>query len=281
MIAIREKGLVATFCPAKGRTTPVIVLGGSGGGIPEARAELLAKQGLPALALAYFNAENLPPALREISLEYFERAIDWLESWCGSEGVALWGGSRGAEVALLLGTLFPKRVKAIAAHVPPSAVYGAMDGTETPAWTYRGQPVIPNAPFPYPRSLTGGKTETAPLATAPIFLTGMQERADFARSAIPVEKLECPLLLISAEDDQVWPSPLFCQQLLERLAAHRSPIERIHLRYPGVGHAPTKKIVAQHPTLGHWFLNGGSAEANALAAADWLHQTAQFFIARL
>ena len=55
------------------------VLGGSGGGLPQGLAALLASHGYVALALAYFSYEHLPAELVSIPLEYFETGMRWLQ----------------------------------------------------------------------------------------------------------------------------------------------------------------------------------------------------------
>ena len=58
---------------APARSTAVMVLGGSEGGLrySTANARDLAQAGFPAFATAYFGMEGLPPYLEEIPLEYF------------------------------------------------------------------------------------------------------------------------------------------------------------------------------------------------------------------
>lgn len=277
-IPIRENGLVGTLFRKGNPSSAIIVLGGSSGGLNEDRAQQLAEQGFAALALAYFAAESLPPTLKQIPLEYFENAIELLRSETGKIG--LWGGSRGAELSLILGSLFSNKINAIAAHVPSSVVYGALDDHSKPAWTYRGEPFAPNAPFIYTQSATG-ENETSAIAATPSFLGGMEDKKAFAASVIPVEKIQCPLLLISAQDDQMWPSSLFAQQIVDRLTAHKSPIYYTHLSYPGVGHAPAKGRAGLHPIMKRWFAYGGNPEDNAFAAKDWWNQTVHFFKERL
>jgi hypothetical protein len=51
---------------------------GTGGGLCEYRASLLAGHGFAVLALAYFRFEDLPENLGDVSLEYFEEAVDFL-----------------------------------------------------------------------------------------------------------------------------------------------------------------------------------------------------------
>ncbi len=275
-IPIRKAGLVGTLFRKGNPKSAVIVLGGSSGGLWETRAQILAENGFAALALAYFATESLPPKLNQIPLEYFEKAISFMESETGICKLALWGGSRGAEASLILGTLFPNRIHAIAAHVPSSVIYGSLDHSNQAAWTFQGKPIAPNAPFQYSFE-TNGESEDLAIAVTPSFLDSMRDKEAFERSAIPVEKLMCPLLLISAEDDQMWPSALFAKQIVDRLARHQSPIYCSHLNYKGVGHAPSRGTVGLHPIMKRWFFYGGNPADNAFAAKDWVEQTILFF----
>ena len=280
-IAVRERGLVATrFLPPSKTPLPiVVVLGGSSGGLSEGRAHLLASHGIPALALAYFGCEGLPSTLKKIPLEYFEEALDWLKRHpaIDPERIGLWGTSRGGELALILGALFPDRVKAIAAHVPSSAFYGSLDN-EAAAWTYRGEPLGPNAPFPpVIFDPSQGASPARAICLTPFFLEGMEQEAAFDAARIPVEKIKRPLLLISGQEDQMWPSALFCRQIASR-AAHS-----VHLSYPGAGHCifpphtPTTFNSDFHPQAKLWFDFGGNPKDNAFARADAWKQTLSFF----
>lgn len=56
----------------------IIDLFGSGGGLCEYRASLLARRGFAVLALAYFRFEDLPEYLNDVSLDYFEEAVDFM-----------------------------------------------------------------------------------------------------------------------------------------------------------------------------------------------------------
>lgn len=273
---IRENGLIGTFFRQGNPSSAIIVLGGSSGGLNESRAEALAKEGFATLALAYFGLESLPPRLKQIPLEYFETAIRRLKQEPGIERIGLWGGSRGAELSLILGALFPDQIDAIAAHVPSSVVYGTFETEESAAWVYRGEPISPSAPFLF-HAADSGDSKISAIAATPSFLNGMKDKTAFDAAAIPVEKITCPLLLLSAEDDQMWPSSLFAKQIVERLVQHKSPIYCSHINYPGVGHAPGKGEAGLHPILKKWFSYGGNPVDNAFAAKDWLKQTVKFF----
>jgi dienelactone hydrolase len=282
-IAIRQKGLVgALYLPEKRGLFPLIItLGGFRGGLSESRAEKLCSFGFAAISLAYFGAPGLPQSIQEIPLEYFEKAICWASKHphIDPKRIALWGVSRGAELSLLLGSLFPSQFRAIVATVPTSAVYGSIL-SEAPAWVHRGRALLPNAPLSFGNlgSSIGQKPESA-LALTPYFLEGMKERAAFEASKIAVERIDCPLLLISGEDDQMWPSSVFSEQILERLEARGSSILRLHFSYPGAGHAisSSENLVELHPETKIWLAFGGNVGDNARAKADSWEKTVHFF----
>lgn len=56
----------------------IIDLYGTGGGLPEYRACLLANYGFAVLALAFYGYEDLPKEMKEFHLEYFEEAINYM-----------------------------------------------------------------------------------------------------------------------------------------------------------------------------------------------------------
>jgi len=135
-IPVREKGLVGTlFLPGSEGNYPVVItLGGSGGGLYEGEAAILASHGYAALALAYFGIDPLPAGLYNIPLEYFKTAIDWLKSQeiIDSNKLTVMGFSKGCELALLLGSTFPD-IRVVIGY-NGSGFAGA-------AWTYQGKSV--------------------------------------------------------------------------------------------------------------------------------------------
>src|SRR3989344_6437973 len=102
-IPVREQGLVGTLFYSGSPSSAVMILGGSSGGMRESKAEQLATHGFAALALAYFAEEHLPAGLKQIPMEYFAKAIAWLRKVEGIQRIGIWGSSRGAEAALILG----------------------------------------------------------------------------------------------------------------------------------------------------------------------------------
>lgn len=49
-----------------------------GGGLTEPRASLLANKGFVVLALAYYGYQDLPKKPKNLDLEYFEEAVNFL-----------------------------------------------------------------------------------------------------------------------------------------------------------------------------------------------------------
>ena len=279
---VRDDGLVATlFRPAGAQPRPaIIVVPGSGGGVPEGSAALLASHGFVGLALAYFRAGHLPDALAEIPLEYFETAIRWLRGHDAVAGrpLGVMGGSRGGELALLLGATFPE-FRAVVGYVPSGIVHAGISGGDLretrrrPAWTYRGEAV----PFVSSRDasrMDDPPVSPEPLALTPIFLRALEDRAAVEAAEIPVERINGPVLLISGQDDQMWPSPVLAEIAMKRLARHQHRFPYTHLSYPGAGHLigqpglPATVSASLHPLAGRSLAFGGTPKANAAAAAD-------------
>jgi dienelactone hydrolase len=286
--AVSAEGLVgAFFAPADRSSRPgVLVLGGSDGGLAEGAAALLASHGFATLALAYFRAERLPPELMEIPLEYFATAIRWLGRQPGvaAGGLGVVGRSRGGELALVLASMFPE-ITTVVGYVPSGVVHAgiaaspAAGGAPRSAWTYRGKPLpfVPPAGDGLPPAAASPET---PLELTPMFLKSLENRSAVEAAGIPVERISGPVLLISGEDDRLWPSPVLAEIAAARLAAHKRPVT--HLRYKGAGHmigpigVPATANTILHPLRGRAMALGGTPAGNAAAAADSWPRVLQF-----
>jgi dienelactone hydrolase len=288
-IPIREQGLVGTlFLPVDPIPHPaVIILNGSDGGMHENAAALLASRGYAALALAYFGMEDLPKELINIPLEYFEKAIGWLQKQkqVVPHKIAVIGLSRGGELALLLGATFPA-IRAVIAGAPSGIVYGGVKSNSSdyssPSWTQYGVPLpyVPYKPTFFDTVMFLGKWLThTPFVSKPAFLQTLQKRKEVAEATIPVEKIQGPILLLSGQQDQLWPSAQFSELILERLRSHKHPYLYEHLSYAEAGHfvcfpyglPSLPPMIALSPVAGMLIVFGGTPGAQAAAATDsWL-----------
>jgi len=280
--ALRESPLSGVFFqPPTDEARPgVIVLGGSSGKLLFASqvAALLAGHGFPSLALAYFGLDGLPRNLIEIPIAYFRTAMAWFASRPGvrRDAIGIVGRSRGAELALLLATRFPA-IRSVVAYCPSSIVWNGLRGDEPvdlSAWRESDRPV------PFLSLMATGLSDlrsrvlrTAPVALTPLFGAAL-DGAVPPETIIPVEKTNGPILLISGDDDRMWPSARMGDQIIERLAAHGHPFRSRHCRYPGAGHLMRSPGV---PTsvLDNTFAFGGRGPAQAAAnRAAWTESIA-------
>jgi dienelactone hydrolase len=250
------------FLPNKvGKSPGVLVLGGSEGGTPARRAAWLASHGYAALALAYFHAEGVPDMLHNIPLEYFGQALGWMEQRpeIDRDHIAVMGVSRGGELALQIGSLY--RVQAVVAYVPANVRYPACcGGVAGAAWTWKGMPLEYAQP---------GRDRTIPVSTP--------------GAVIHVETTPGPILVISGQDDGIWPSSLMTNAVVGRLRlTHFAyPFER--LDYPHAGHRaglpdiiPAWTSPVPHPVSGTMENFGGSPEGNAASSLDAAPKVLEF-----
>lgn len=292
---IRDEGLSATlFTPATPGPHPVVmVLNGSGGGINEPRAALYASRGYAALAVGYFKSPGRSDYISDTHLEYFETALQWIHRELHPKDgfVALSGQSRGGELVLLLGSLFPHLVKAVIGYVPSALVHCAQNacdpakGREGPAWIFRGQPI--------PDIWSNNRTASwAPWDEGPeprrhtaAMLTALQDPDAVERARIRVERIDGPVMLLSATDDGSWPSSLYSKMVKDHLAANHHPYPVEHHDWEGGGHAilfpyvPTTHLFYAHPVSRRLSTSGGTPAVNALAnEQSWI--AVQAFLAR-
>ena len=276
---VRDEGLVATlFRPRDSGTHPtVIVVGGSGGGLWEAPAALLASHGFVTLAFAYFGIDPLPPGLREIPLEYFGKGIRWLQRQEGvqPQPLGVLGQSRGGELALLLGATFPE-IGAVVAYVPSGVLWMGIqlgDAARTqavPAWTFDGRPI----PF-MRRGIDAAAVDWThqPVALSPGYCAALQDSEIVEHATIPVERSRGPILMISGQEDHM-SSPKLAEIAEQRAKHYNFSFDVEHLSYPDAGHLltlpylPTTIRQSCHP-IRHVDVDfGGTPAGDAFARAD-------------
>lgn len=235
------------------RHAGVIVLGGSEGGLGGPEAAMLAARGFAALSLAYFGATGLPRTLQDIPIEYFGKAVHWMRSVpdVDPEAIALYGASRGAEAALMAASMFPE-IKAVVARSPSHVRWEGATANQLPGgpvWTYEGKP-LPYVPIHigvgFAARYAWSSVTRTPVAFAPMFRDSLAH-SDPAPAEIQVERIHGPLLLLSGNDDQIWPSSWMSSLILERLKRNRHPYCDEYVTYDGVGHWLP---IAYEPTAG-------------------------------
>lgn len=280
-IEVREQGLVGTvFLPSTPGPHPaVMILNGSGGGMNEPRAALYASHGYVAFALAYFKAPGLSDYISNTPLEYFKKGLDWLRATYTplNDFVAINGQSRGGELVLLLASVYPEAVSAVVAYVPGAVVHSGQNaadpaiGREGPAWLLNGQPLT--HVWENNKSATWAPYDEgpAPHRHEKAILTALQDPEAVARARIPVERIQAPIILLSATDDGAWPSSLYSKMVVDWLEQQGFTHEVCWVDTPDGGHSivfpyiPTTQLIYTHPVSKRISTSGGRADANALS----------------
>jgi dienelactone hydrolase len=288
---LAEDGLlgVSFLPPGDGPHPAVIVLGGSEGGLPvRSAAPVLASHGYATLALAYFGLPGLPRGLVNIPLEYFGRAIAHVRATIAprNDFVAVHGGSRGGELALLVASLSAD-IRAVVAVVPRGVVSGAIgpsefgDSRPRGAWTLGGKP-IPGMWQNNRYDNSWFAPEQSPIKGTPRVLNAMRDLDAMERATIPVERIKAPILMVSGRDDQLWPSFELAEIARRRLEEHNHPWPFEHISYPDAGHAvvppyaPTTATTIVHPVTHQTFALGGTPKGQIEANVAYWRRTLDF-----
>ncbi|CAO2586873.1 Acyl-coenzyme A thioesterase 6 [Lemmus lemmus] len=270
-VPVREGRVRATLFlpPGKGRFPGIIDLFGSGGGLCEYRASLLAGHGFAVLALAYFRFEDLPEYLSDVHLEYFEEALALLLQHPKVKGpnVGLLGFSKGGDLCLSMAAF----LRNITATV---LINACVANTIAPLF-YKGLSV-PDLGC----DLTKQKTmESGLLDLVDIWNNPLEE--PHHQSLIPLERAQGPFLFIVGMDDHNWKSESYAQIACGRLQAHGKGRPQI-IYYPETGHCidppyfpPSRASV--HAVLGEAVFYGGEARAHSRAQVDAWQQIQTFF----
>ena len=276
--AIAEDGIVGVlYNPGDRQRHPgVIVIGGSEGGFGGPEAAMLASHGFTALALAYFGVDGLPPTLQSIPIEYFEKAVPWMRARAEVDPgrMAVFGISRGTEAALTLAADNP-HPEAVVARAPSHVRWEGLTARRLPggpAWTLAGRPLpyVPNRiPPGFALRYLWDNMVGAAVRQTPLFLEDLAYFGDTSDAEIPVEKIRGPVLLLSGQDDQIWPSPLMAERIMERLRRNRHPEQDVHLSYEGAGHwLPTGYVPMRGWRKDMKIAIGGTPEGTTRAQAD-------------
>ena len=289
-VEVHEQGLAGVlFLPPQPSSHPgVIVLGGGDGGILEHGAALLAAWGYVGLALGYFGSGPLPPQPSEIPLEYFARAVNWLQARpeVDEEAVALIGTSLGGMFGLLAAANCPD-IRAVVAYVPLGIVLGVGPEDAPPA-CHGGQP-LPFAPIVLTpeeeRRFEELERTREPVSINPVLLRMLADGSIPDAAEIPVERINGPVLLLTGEDDQGIPSPVFAERIMARLEQRGFAHPHDHFCYGGAGHAiglphchglPYVPTYGRAPASGPVGAFGGTTQANARANVESWRQVLQF-----
>lgn len=239
LLNVQKHGFQGALMETGKRSFCLICVSGSEGGMIGAKmiARAFYKKGIPSLAVAYFKTEQTPSALCEISLETITHAVDFLLRR-GYAQFGIYGFSKGSELALLSAARIPSLSIIIAAS-PASCVFEGLTPNKLPAgktsWTWRGVP-SPYVPM-------NGLTKERILAKKRNHEFGFSKEYNTwldtgfsSQTAIPVEQIRGPVLLLSARNDEIWPSERMGEMIVHRLEQHSFPYPYHHAVYDPASH---------------------------------------------
>ena len=278
---VTANGLFANYFPGKGegKRPGILLLGGSEGGLGVAtlrQAQALAAQGYSVLQLSYFRVSDKTEKLELIPLELFGRGLDWLRAQpeVAADRIAVMGGSKGGEAALLVASRHPE-LKAVVAGMPSSVAWAGFSwatfGSSVSSWSEGGKPVpfLPYGPFVYGEGVLS------------VYRGGLAGLAAHPDAVIPIERTTAPVLLICGEKDTLWPSCPMARQVEARAKQFGHPAVAV-LAYADAGHGVLgRPRYPGDPKFGDLGSLGGSPAGNNAARIDSDPKIAAFLKAAL
>ena len=207
-------------------------------------AQQYVRRGLTVLALAYWRYPGLPNRFERIPIEILEKPALWLKA-NGYAKVGLWGISMGAEYALIAASLLPDLISCVVAVAPINIVGQGMDMGRRKggqkfgllpcsSWSFRGKEL------PYVKLRLDKRR---------IVLDSVKRRSACVRSCyegvvesapeegrIKVERINGPILLLSAKNDDMWPAAEAGDAMMSRLDQRNFPWPHEHISYEYASH---------------------------------------------
>lgn len=198
--------------------------------------EKFIQQGYAFLAIGYFSGEGIPAELDRIALDAIYDSIMAAADnpKINRQKIALIGGSKGAELALNLASRSPE-FRAVVGIVPSHVSFPATNfAAATSSWTFNGEEVayVPMAWSALP-ALLRSDVHAA-------FSVMLQNDEAVASAEIAVERINGPILLVSATRDEMWPSTQMSEAMVRRLQAAGFPHHYEHLAIDGDHAEPLK-----------------------------------------
>lgn len=237
------KQVEALLYTGKGSNQPLIVgIGGSEGGNAWAsdywkktRDEFIEK-GYAFLAIGYFGCKGTPEILDQIAIDQVYQAIATAkkDKRINPGKIAVVGGSRGADLALLLGSYYPDISCVIGMSASHAVFPGHTQEFTTSCWTFAGKPLpfIPvneeSVPFLMKRDLRGA------------FEAMLKDTLAEQQAVIKVEQIHGAVLLLSGTRDEMIPAVSMGEKMVQQWKDHQFKYPYQHMIYEGSHTEPTR-----------------------------------------
>lgn len=191
----------------------IVIFGGSEGNVDPYKAAFLAKEGYNVYSMYFFGGKGQPEELENIPLEFFREILGEIEkSGNPDDPLTVIGTSKGAELALVLGTIYPE-IDNLVLYAPSSHVFQGLSSDSQgvhSSWKYEGREL----PFlNFRDGDLGALMEifrdmifNIPITYLPTYEVLLDQAPNTEDARIPVENFQGNLLLFAGTDDKVWPS---------------------------------------------------------------------------
>ncbi|XP_068590908.1 acyl-coenzyme A thioesterase 1-like isoform X1 [Cebidichthys violaceus] len=260
--------------PGRGPFPAVLDLYILGGGLSEKRASLLASRGFVVLTVVAFGYDDMPKKIKEVHLDYFEEAIQFLkkQDTVGSKGVGVISLSKTADLALSMASYLP----GVEATV---WINGCSANTFFPLY-YKKRQILPALMLDPSKMIL---TESGAANVKNVLQNPLAE--ENKATLVPVEHAEGRFLFVAAEDDLNWDSKAHMDMMVERLQRHgKDNFESVC--YPGAGHYLEPPYGPYCPSSFHWVagrqvLWGGEPRSHAAAEVHMWNKIQEFFRTQL
>lgn len=229
----------------KGKNQPLLVgLGGAEGGNAwssdywKTTRDAFISRGYAFVAIGYFGAKGTPALLNNINIDAVHDAISKAASHeqVNKKAIAIIGGSRGADLALLIASYYPD-IKAVVGIVPSHVVFpGNTPELNNAAFSFakKALPFVPVTesaiPFLIKRDLRAA------------FETMLKDSLAAEKARIPVERIQGAVLLLSATEDEICPSTPMSEKMMDKWKESRFAYPYSHIAMPGGHSAPLKRF---------------------------------------
>ncbi|KAK2889990.1 acyl-coenzyme A thioesterase 1 [Channa argus] len=259
--------------PGKGPFPGIVDLYTFGGVLTEPRASLLANKGFVVLALAYFGYQDLPKKPKNLDLEYFEEAVNFLRRQpdVKGPGIGIISISHSGGLALMMSSF----LSGISATVCINAC-----NANTVIPVHYKDIIIP-ALTPVVKNIKITDSGLVDIRDALPDPTLEKNRA----SLFPIQRSSCQFLFAVSEDDHNWNSPFFAKQAAATLRSHGKETFQV-VSYPKAGHFLEIPYMSNcpsgfHGAVGSNVVFGGEPKANAEAQLDLWERVQEFFKSHL
>ncbi|XP_035490380.2 acyl-coenzyme A thioesterase 1-like [Scophthalmus maximus] len=239
-------------------------------GLSEKRASLLASRGFVVLTVALYGHDDMPKNIKEVHLDLFEEAIQFLKKQdkVGSKGVGVISLSKSGDLALSIASFLPD----VEATV---WINGCSANTAFPLY-YKKKQILPPLMFDI-----GKLVHTESGAFIGKYVMNSTEAEENKATVVPIERAKGRFLFVAAEDDLNWDSKAYVDEMVERLQRHgKENFESVI--YPGAGHYLEPPYGPNCPSSFHGLagkpaLWGGEASAHAAAEVHLWKKIQEFF----